>query len=43
MFKLRKGIHFTPDPAFKGAKRELVAEDFVYSFKRFMDPKNRSP
>jgi ABC-type transport system substrate-binding protein len=43
VFRLRKGIYFTPDPAFKGQKRELVAEDFVYSFKRFMDPKNRSP
>ena len=39
----RKGIYFTPDPAFKGAKRELVAQDFVYSFMRFVDPKNRSP
>ena len=29
-FKLRKGIHYTPDPAFKGQKRELVAEDYVY-------------
>jgi ABC-type transport system substrate-binding protein len=43
LFKIRKGIYFTPDPAFKGTKRELVAEDFVYAFKRFMDPKNRSP
>ena len=43
MFRLKKGIYFTPDPAFKGVKRELVAEDFVYSFKRFVDPKNRSP
>jgi ABC-type transport system substrate-binding protein len=43
VFKLRRGIYFTPDPAFKGQKRELVAEDFVYSFKRFADPKNRSP
>jgi len=41
--KIRKGIFFTPDPAFKGAARELVAEDYVYSFKRFMDPKIRSP
>jgi len=41
--RLRKGIHFAADPAFKGRKRELVAEDFVYAFKRFMDPKNRSP
>jgi ABC-type transport system substrate-binding protein len=42
LFKLKRGIYFTPDPAFKGQKRELVAEDFVYSYKRFMDPKNRS-
>jgi oligopeptide transport system substrate-binding protein len=41
--RLRKGIHFTPDPAFKGQPRELVAEDYVYSFKRLMDPKIVSP
>jgi len=41
-FRLRKGIYFTPDPAFKGAKRELVAQDFVYSIMRFMDPAIRS-
>ncbi len=41
-FKLRTGIYFAADPAFKGQKRELVAEDFVYSYKRFLDPKNRS-
>jgi ABC-type transport system substrate-binding protein len=43
VFRIRKGIHFTPDPAFKSGPRELTAEDFVYSYKRFMDPKNRSP
>jgi ABC-type transport system substrate-binding protein len=42
-FKLRKGIHYTPDPAFKGKKRELVANDFAYIIKRHADPKNRSP
>ncbi|GMU73330.1 MAG: ABC transporter substrate-binding protein [Burkholderiales bacterium] len=42
-FKLRKGIFFTPDPAFKGVKRELVAADFAYTIKRHADPKNRSP
>jgi ABC-type transport system substrate-binding protein len=42
-FKIKRGIFFTPDPAFNGKKRELVAEDFVYSYKRFADPKNRSP
>jgi ABC-type transport system substrate-binding protein len=42
-FRLRKGIYFTPDPAFNGRRRELTADDFVYSFKRFVDPKLRSP
>ena len=42
-FHIKKGITFTPDPAFKGTKRELIAQDFIYSFMRFMDPKNRSP
>ena len=26
-FKIRPGIHFTPDPAFKGGQRELTAAD----------------
>ncbi len=42
-YRIRKGVHFTSDPAFKGARRELVAQDFIYSFMRFMDPRNRSP
>ena len=42
-FRLRKGIYFTPDPAFKGQKRELTAQDFVYSYLRFVDPQNRAP
>jgi ABC-type transport system substrate-binding protein len=41
--RIRKGIYFTPDPAFKGAKRELVAQDYVYSYMRFLDPKNKAP
>ena len=41
--KLRKGVLFTPDAAFKGKPRELVAEDYVYSLKRLLDPKIRSP
>ena len=40
---LRRGIYFASDPAFKGQKRELTAEDYVYSFKRFADPANRAP
>ena len=42
-FKLRPGISFTNDPAFGGKKRELTAADFIYSFKRVMDPALRSP
>ncbi len=42
-FRIRKGILFSPDPAFDGKPRELGAEDFIYSFKRFFDPKLRSP
>jgi len=42
-FHLRKGIYFADDPAFKGTKRELVAQDYVYSILRFFDPKIRSP
>jgi ABC-type transport system substrate-binding protein len=41
--RLRKGIYFAADPAFGGKKRELVAEDVVYSLKRLADPKLRSP
>jgi len=41
--KLRPGIFFTDDPAFKGKKRELVAADYVYALKRFYDPVNKSP
>jgi ABC-type transport system substrate-binding protein len=41
--KIQPGIYFADDPAFKGQKRELVAEDFIYSFKRFADPINKSP
>ena len=40
--KLRPGIHFADDPAFKGKQRELVAADYVYAIKRIIDPKTRS-
>jgi ABC-type transport system substrate-binding protein len=40
--KVRPGIHFADDPAFKGKRRELVAADYVYSIKRIIDPKTRS-
>ncbi|MFN3628670.1 MAG: ABC transporter substrate-binding protein [Casimicrobiaceae bacterium] len=35
--KLKRGIFFSPHEAFGGKKRELVAEDVVYSFKRHFD------
>jgi ABC-type transport system substrate-binding protein len=48
IFRLKPGIHFSDNPAFKGPdgnriRRELVAADYVYSIKRYYDPKSRSP
>jgi ABC-type transport system substrate-binding protein len=40
---LRKGVYFTPDPAFKGRRRELTAADFAYGMKRILDPAVKSP
>ncbi len=42
-FRLRKGVYFADDPVFGGRRREVTADDFVYTFKRFVDPVNRSP
>jgi ABC-type transport system substrate-binding protein len=39
--KLQKGIRFSDDPLWKGAARELVAADYVYSIKRSIDPNLR--
>jgi len=39
-FKVRPGIYFADDPAFKGRKREVTAQDFIYSIKRYADPAN---
>jgi ABC-type transport system substrate-binding protein len=41
-FRVKPGIYFNDDPAFDGKKRELVAEDYVYSMKRVLDPKVRA-
>jgi len=41
--KVRPGIYFADDPVFKGKRRELTAGDFVYAWKRILDPKTRSP
>ena len=41
--RIKRGIYFADDPAFKGKRRELVAQDFVYAWKRFFDPALKSP
>jgi ABC-type transport system substrate-binding protein len=41
--RLRKGIRFADDPAFKGRPREVTAQDVVYTYKRIFDPVNKSP
>jgi ABC-type transport system substrate-binding protein len=41
--KVRKGVFFTPDPAFKGKPRELTAADHAYGLKRILDPAVKSP
>jgi oligopeptide transport system substrate-binding protein len=41
--RIRPGIYFADDPVFAGRKRELTAADFVYAWKRIVDPRVRSP
>ena len=41
--RIRPGIYFSDDAAFNGRKRELTAQDYVYSLKRHFDPKSKSP
>lgn len=43
LFQLRQDVYFTPDPAFKGARRQVTAEDYVYSLKRLYQPALKSP
>jgi oligopeptide transport system substrate-binding protein len=43
VLRVKPGIYFTPDAAFNGKPRELVAADYVYSIKRLIDPKIASP
>jgi len=43
LLKIRKGVYFSADLAFKGRQRELTAADYAYSIKRFLDPRLRSP
>jgi ABC-type transport system substrate-binding protein len=41
--KLKRGIYFQSDPAFKGTPREVTAQDFIYPLQRIADPANKSP
>jgi ABC-type transport system substrate-binding protein len=41
--RVRPGVFFQSDPAFKGKAREVVAQDFIYAFQRIADPANKSP
>jgi ABC-type transport system substrate-binding protein len=41
-FRVKPGIYFADDTAFNGRKRELVAADYVYSWKRHYDPRWKS-
>jgi len=40
--RIKPGIYFANDAAFKGSKRELVAADYVFAWKRVLDPRMRS-
>ncbi len=41
--RVKPGIYFADHEVFGGKKRELTAEDYVYSIKRLMDPKLSAP
>ncbi len=40
--KIRPGIFFADDPAFKGRARELTAGDYAYTLRRHFDPRLHS-
>src|SRR5438105_3871857 len=42
MIRVRPGIYFADDPVFKGKRRELTAQDYVFGIKRLLDPRMRS-
>ena len=41
--RVRPGIYFDNHEAFGGKKRELTAEDYIYTLKRVLDPKLAAP
>jgi len=40
--RVKPGIFFGPDPAFKGRPRELTAADYAFSIRRLFDPRWKS-
>jgi ABC-type transport system substrate-binding protein len=43
-FTIKKGLRFADDPCFPGGKgRDITAAEFVYGFKRMVDPKAQFP
>ena len=40
--RIQPGIYFANDAAFKGQRREMVAQDYVYAIQRVADPINKS-
>ena len=43
IFRVKPGIFFADHEAFGGKKRELIAEDYVFTMKRLFDPKLTAP
>lgn len=43
VLRVKPGIYFADHEVFGGKKRELVAEDYVFSIKRLLDPKLSAP
>ena len=41
--RIRRGVYFADDEAFRGQRRELTAEDILYPFRRLVDPAHKSP
>jgi ABC-type transport system substrate-binding protein len=41
--RIRPGIFFADDPAFGGRRRELVAADYLYQYRRVFDPRWKAP
>ncbi|TWI43469.1 ABC-type transport system substrate-binding protein [Pseudoduganella flava] len=42
-FRLKHGMLFAADPIFDGKRREVTADDYVYTIKRLYDPALKSP